>query len=94
MTAGNPLAMTRAVDRYPIEDEAESAPPGSNLGKTGLISLSVAEVRRLTGLLLHPQRLTPTHHLHWSWWRRLSQTHARPSHYERRGRIPQLCLQY
>ncbi|MFF3735720.1 hypothetical protein ACFYXM_37130 [Streptomyces sp. NPDC002476] len=60
------------------------------LGQTALIPLSVAEIRRLISLVLCPHRLTPQHHLHWSWWRRLSQTRARRSHYKRRGHNLQL----
>ncbi|MFF9358682.1 hypothetical protein ACF1BP_12280 [Streptomyces sp. NPDC014735] len=55
-----------------------------------MIPLSVAEIRRLIGLVLCPHRLTPQHHLRWSWWRRLSQTRARRSHYKHRGHILQL----
>ncbi|MFF4181026.1 hypothetical protein ACFYY6_35295, partial [Streptomyces sp. NPDC001750] len=63
---------------------------GCRLGQTALIPLSVAEIRRLIGLVLCPHRLMPQHHLRWSWWRRLSQTRARRSHYKRRGHNLQL----
>lgn len=36
MTAGNSLAMTRAVDRCPIEDEAESSRAMYSLGTIGV----------------------------------------------------------
>ncbi|MFD9486720.1 hypothetical protein ACFWBX_22625 [Streptomyces sp. NPDC059991] len=48
----------------------------------------MAEIRRLIGHLLHPVHLTVHHYLHWSHWRRLSQTRARNSHYKQCGHTP------
>ena len=52
---------------------------------TGLIPLTVNEVRRLfTGLLTRPVQ-TPIHLLQWSRWRRRHQAAARTSHYRRQA---------
>lgn len=52
---------------------------------TGLIALTVAEVKRLFNLIT--RRLQPVeHHLHWTWWRRRHQARARWFHHRTRLR--------
>ena len=51
----------------------------------GLIPLTVAEIRRLTNLVIHSgQQLA--HHLRWIWWRRRHQARARWFHHRARLR--------
>lgn len=55
---------------------------------TGLIALTVAEIKRL--FMLVTRRLQPeTHHLHWIWWRRRHQARARWHHHRTRLRRDQ-----
>jgi SRSO17 transposase len=59
----------------------DDAPPED----PGLIALTVAEIKRLFNLAT--RRLLPeTHHLHWTWWRRRHQAHARWHHHRTRLR--------
>jgi DDE superfamily endonuclease len=54
----------------------------------GLIAFTVAEIKRLFLLLTHC--LQPeSHHLHWIWWRRRHQAHARWFHHRTRLRRDQ-----
>jgi hypothetical protein len=43
---------------------------------TGLIALTVAEIKRLF-ILITRRPHTDAHHLHWTWWRRRHQARAR-----------------
>jgi len=54
----------------------------------GLIPLTVAEVKRLSGLLTRTWQ-TARHYLHWSWWRRRHQARARWFH--QRARLRRLA---
>jgi len=58
-----------------------------------LIPLSSNEIRRLWNRIAAPLTRTIDHVVHWSNWRRTSQTRARISHYRRRGHHD-LSLQY
>lgn len=58
-----------------------------------LIPLSANEIRRLWNRITTPVIHTIRHVVHWSNWRRTSQTRARISHYARRG-YHNLSLQY
>jgi hypothetical protein len=51
---------------------------------TGLINLTVNEVRRLINVFIIRPISDLAYRLHWSGWRRLHQTRARRSHYTRR----------
>ncbi|MEV0730498.1 IS701 family transposase [Polymorphospora sp. NPDC050346] len=51
---------------------------------TGLIKLTVNEIRRLINALIITPIRDPAHRLHWSHWRRRHQARARRSHYTRR----------
>lgn len=72
--------------------QAKSRAPAPTLPKspdeeppedTGLIALTVAEIKRL--LSLTTQRLyEQAHHLHWTWWRRRHQARARWFHHRTR----------
>jgi len=55
--------------------------------------LSANEIRRLFNRITAPIRHMIDHAVHWSTWRRTSQTRARISHYRRRGHH-NLSLQY
>lgn len=59
-----------------------------------LIPLSVNEIRRLFNRITAPLTRFVAHVVHWSNWRRTSQTRARISHYKRRGQHHNLSLQY
>jgi hypothetical protein len=59
--------------------------PSQSPEDPGLIPLTVAEVRRLLGLLTR-SRQTIRHHLRWSWWRRRHQFRARWFHQRTRLR--------
>jgi hypothetical protein len=48
-----------------------------------IITLTVAEIRRLLNAFVLNVALPPEHTLHWSIWRRTSQARARRSHYQR-----------
>jgi SRSO17 transposase len=62
-----------------------TAPDDQPPPDSGLIALTVAETKRLFTLLTH--RLLPdTHHLHWTWWPRRHQAHARWFHHRTRLR--------
>ncbi len=62
-----------------LPDHPEEEPPED----LGLIALTVAEVKRL--FVLVTRRLLPiAHHLHWTWWRRRHQAHARWFHHRTR----------
>ncbi len=50
---------------------------------TGLIALTVAEIKRLF-MLATRRHLPETHHLHWTWWRRRHQARARWHHHRTR----------
>jgi hypothetical protein len=54
----------------------------------------VNEIRRLFNRITAPLTRTIAHVVHWSTWRRTSQTRARISHYKRRGHHHNLSLQY
>jgi hypothetical protein len=58
-----------------------------------MIPLSVNEIRRLWNRITEPVTYTIDHVVHWSNWRRRSQTRARISHYKRR-KHHNLSLQY
>lgn len=58
-----------------------------------LIPLSANEIRRLWNRIASPVAHSIRHVVHWSNWRRISQTRARISHYKRRGHHD-LSLQY
>ncbi|MCX4469318.1 hypothetical protein OOK41_03125 [Micromonospora sp. NBC_01655] len=49
-----------------------------------IITLTVAEIRRLLNAFVLATPLPPEHTLHWSIWRRTFQARARQSHYQRR----------
>ena len=51
---------------------------------TGLIRLTVNEIRRLINILINPPIRTTAHRLRWSLWRRRHQARARRAHYTRR----------
>jgi SRSO17 transposase len=50
---------------------------------TGLIALTVAEIKRLF-ILITRRPHTDAHHLHWTWWRRRHQARARWFHHRTR----------
>jgi hypothetical protein len=58
------------------------------MGTTGLIALTVPEIRRLLTRLIWHTQPDPTHTLQRSTWRRKHQHHARQYHYKRRGHLP------
>ena len=60
-------------------DAATNDPP-----ETGLLKLTINEVRRLMNTLLIRPLRSLTHCLHWSQWRRRHQARARRCHYTRR----------
>jgi SRSO17 transposase len=62
--------------------EAEDDP-----SNTGLIKLTVNEVRRLINTLIIQPIRDFAHRLHWSQWRRRHQARARQSHYTRRLKL-------
>jgi len=73
-------AQARASAPPPVLPKSpDEAPPDD----TGLIALTVAEIKRLFSLAtrrLHDQ----AHHLHWTWWRRHHQARARWFHHRTR----------
>jgi SRSO17 transposase len=56
--------------------------------RTGLIPLTVNEIRRLFAKLITNTIRTAAFHLAWSRWRRLHQARARAGHYRARGDTP------
>lgn len=80
-------AVTAAAMRHrtstlpPAPAHPTEAPPAD----TGLIPLTVAEVKRLFNLLTRTIA-TPAHHLRWAWWRRRHQARARWYHHRARLR--------
>jgi SRSO17 transposase len=73
-------AKTRAP--APILPHTPDAQPPAD---TGLIALTVVEIKRL--FMLVTRRLLPeSHHLHWTWWRRRHQARARWYHHRARLR--------
>lgn len=67
--ASQPILPTRPDQEPPVD--------------TGLIALTVAEIKRLFNLIT--RRLQPVeHHLHWAWWRRHHQARARWFHHRTR----------
>ena len=82
MAAAVFLVTTRDTPKKGVDDESGS----------GLIPLTVNEIRKLFHRIAAPIQHTVAHTLHWSHWRRTSQARARTSHYLRRGR--ELSLQY
>lgn len=79
-------SLPRHYPRHPekkgVDDEPDS----------GLIPLTVNEIRKLFNRITAPIQHTVTHTLHWSYWRRTSQAQARTSHYRRQ--CHELSLQY
>jgi SRSO17 transposase len=69
------LARTRTDSQAPPPAHPNDQPPDD----PGLIPLTVAEIKRLYGLLTFHQH-PASHHLHWSWWRRRHQARARWFH--------------
>lgn len=69
------LARTRTDSQAPPPTHPNDQPPDD----PGLIPLTVAEIKRLHGLLTY-RRHPDDHHLHWSWWRRRHQARARWFH--------------
>lgn len=72
-------ARTRTGRTPPTPTHPEDPPPTD----LTLIALTVIEVKRLYNLLTQV-RQSVEHHLHWSWWRRRHQTHARWYHHRTR----------
>ncbi|WP_141725474.1 IS701 family transposase [Micromonospora pallida] len=64
--------------------DAAAARDIDNSGDTGLIKLTVNEVRRLINTFIIRPISDLAHRLHWSRWRRGHQARARRSHYTRR----------
>jgi len=64
----------------------EPAPPDPtrHARRAGPIAFTMAEIRRLIGILLIDTARDLSHHLHWSAWRRHHQGHARNARYQRR----------
>jgi SRSO17 transposase len=58
--------------------------PTRHARHAGPIALTMAEIRRLIGVLFINTIRDVSHHLHWSRWRRHHQGHARHAHYQRR----------
>jgi SRSO17 transposase len=67
------LAVTAAT-----ESTNNPAPPG-------LIPLTRNEIHHLFAVLIIQPIHTVAHRLHWSWWRRRRQQHAKTSHYQRQA---------
>ena len=63
---------------------AADAATGDRRPDTGLIKLTVNEVRRLINTFIIRPISDLAHRLHWSHWRRRHQARARRSHYTRR----------
>ncbi|MGH3094952.1 MAG: IS701 family transposase [Streptosporangiales bacterium] len=74
-------ARTRAAALPPAPTRPDDEPPA----EPGLIPFTVAEVKRLFGLLTRTWHTT-RHHLHWSRWRRRHQARARWFHHRARLR--------
>jgi hypothetical protein len=64
--------------------EPTSPDPTRHARDTGPVALTMAEIRRLIGVLITDPIRDTNHHLHWSNWRRRHQGHARNAHYQRR----------
>jgi SRSO17 transposase len=58
--------------------------PTRHARHTGPIALTMAEIRRLIGVLISNTINDTSHHMHWSDWRRHHQGQARHAHYQRR----------
>uniref|UniRef100_UPI003F496309 hypothetical protein n=1 Tax=Streptomyces sp. CA-141956 TaxID=3240051 RepID=UPI003F496309 len=79
MAAHACLTILRA--REPDTDKAETD------GSSGLVPLSLPELRRLIHRLAHHQPVSVDHVLHWSTWRR-RRHQTRSSHDKQRGHTP------
>ncbi len=75
-------AMRAATSTLP---PSPTSPDDTPPADPGLIPLTVAETRRLLGLLTRTWH-TRAHHLHWTWWRRRHQARARWFHHRTRLR--------
>ncbi|PHM77461.1 transposase [Xenorhabdus cabanillasii JM26] len=73
--------------RYWLMQFWRSCGYGRKKTPTGLIALSVAELRKLLSKLMEKAGETVEQVLHWSSWRRRHQYYAQQCHYRRRDNL-------
>ncbi|MEW9534755.1 transposase [Microbispora sp. NPDC049125] len=76
------VTAAQAKTRAPVP-VLPSSPDDDPPADTGLIALTVAEIKRLF-ILITRRPHTDAHHLHWTWWRRRHQARARWFHHRTR----------